>query len=68
MKINKEIPRDVLMYKRDKRFEEQLKRVPNWDAHEEDKELVLRFITNLEAQNLTYGRKLFILAYTPHQT
>ena len=62
-KTQKVIPREVLMYKRDERFRTQLKQVPDWDANKEDKDLVLRFIDNLEAQNLTYGRKEKYLFY-----
>ena len=67
-KTHKETPREVLMYKRDERYQKQLEQVPTWEVNEEDKKLVLKFMNNLEAQSLTYGRKekeLFYLYDNP---
>ena len=51
------------MYNRDKRYYKSLERVPNWDANEDDKNLVLKFINKLEAFDLSFGRKDKYLFY-----
>lgn len=63
MKKEEGIPREILMYNRDRRFKNALAGVPEWEANEEDKELVFRFIKKLDAQDLTYGRKEKYLYY-----
>ena len=62
MKINK-TSRENSMYNRDKRYYKSLERVPNWDANEDDKNLVLKFINKLEAFDLSFGRKDKYLFY-----
>ena len=60
MKKEEEIPREILMYKRDRRFNKALAGVPEWKANEEDKDGILKITIPKSEKVKINGKKIEI--------